>query len=347
MRDLTYAVIGSGFMGGVLARASSELPYVRCVAAADIDRTRAEKLTGVYGGKPYTDFQAMLAEQRPEAVIVATPEPYHLEPVRAAAQAGCHVFLEKPMATSLEDADAISLACKQADVRLMIGHILRFEISYAMIQSAIAEGGYGRFLSAYARRIATIGEARRLGGRVSPVSYIAVHDIDQFLWYHPVPVKSVYARALRGRVWEELGTYDSAWMMIEFADGALAVHEVGWCLPEEWAKWQKPQSWGGFGDVRMNVVCTQGNINMDFTPMDLFGVDREGWKMPDTRHWPAMHGKLVGAAKLEMEHFYECVMQNKEPLVSGLDGRKALEVMLAVETSIAEERIIPLPLEAV
>ena len=54
--------------------------------------------------------------------------------------------------------------------------------------------------------------------------------------------------------------------------------------------------------------------------------------------------KLVGAAKLEMEHFFECVIQNKEPLVSGLDGRKALEVMLAVEKSIAEERIIPLPL---
>ena len=344
MKDLTYAVIGSGFMGGVLARTSSELPYIQCVAASDIDFGRAEKLATLYGGKPYQDFHEMLAEQHPDAVIIATPEPYHLEPVRAAAQAGCHVFLEKPMATSLEDADAINRVCIDAGVRLMIGHILRFEISYAMIKSAIAEGSFGRFLSAYARRIATIGEARRLAGRVSPVAYIAVHDIDQFLWYHPVPVKSVYARALRGRVWEELGTYDSAWMMIEFEDGALAVHEVGWCLPEEWAKWQKPESWGGFGDVRMNVVCTQGNLNMDFTPMDLFGVDREGWKLPDTRHWPAMHGKLVGAARLEMEHFFECVMQNKEPLVTGLDGRKAIEVMLAVEKSIAENRIIPLPL---
>jgi predicted dehydrogenase len=344
MKDLTYAVIGSGFMGGVLARASSELPYVQCVAAADVELERAQKITALHGGKPYQDFKQMLAENHPDAVIIATPEPYHLEPVRAAAQAGCHVFVEKPMATTLEDADAIQAACAAANVRLMIGYILRFEITYAMIHAAIAEGSYGRFLSAYARRIATIGEARRLAGRVSPVSYIAVHDIDQFLWYHPVPVKSVYARALRGRVWEELGTYDSAWMMIEFEDGALAVHEVGWCLPEEWAKWQKPGSWGGFGDVRMNVVCTHGNLNLDFTPMDLFGVDREGWKMPDTRHWPAMHGKLVGAAKLEMEHFFDCVMRDQKPIVSGLDGRKSLEVMLAVEKSISEGRIISLPL---
>lgn len=286
----------------------------------------------------------MLKEHHMDAIFIATPEPYHMEPVMAAAWAGCHIFLEKPMAISLEDADAIIKACTSADVKLMVGYILRFEVTYAMLKSAIAEGSIGRFLSAYARRLTPIGEARRLGGRVSPVSYIGVHDIDQMLWYHPVPVKSVYAKALRGRVWDELGTYNSAWMMIEFEDGALGVHEVGWCLPEEWAKWQRPASWGGFADVRMNVIGTEGSLNLDFTPMDLFGVDREGWKLPDTRHWPAMHGKLVGAARLEVEHFFDCILGDKQPLVTGEDGRKSLEVMLAAEKSIAENRIITLPL---
>jgi predicted dehydrogenase len=250
------------------------------------------------------------------------------------------------MATSLEDADAILKASSEAGVKLMIGYILRFEVSYAMVKSAIDEGSIGRFLSAYARRMATIGEARRLGGRVSPLTYIGVHDIDQMLWYHPVPVRSVYARALRGRVWEELGTFDSAWLMIEFEDGALGVHEVGWCLPEEWAKWQTPSSWGGFGDVRMNVLGTEGNLNLDLTPMDLFGVNREGWKLPDTRHWPSMHGKLVGAAKLEVEHFFECIREDKPPIVAGEDGRRSLEVMLAAEKSIAEGQPVRLPLPA-
>ena len=344
MKELTYAVIGAGFMGGVLARVGHELPYTRCLGASDIDLGRAKLLATKYGGSAYQDFESMLQREKPDAVIIATPEPYHLEPVRAAARHGCQIFLEKPMATSLEDADAINQACREADVKLMIGYILRFEITYAMIQSAISEGSIGRFLSAYARRIATIDEARRLGGRVSPVTYIAVHDIDQFLWYHPVPVKSVYAKALYGRVFEELGTYDSAWMMIEFEDGALAVHEVGWCLPEEWAKWQTPASWGGFGDVRMNVLGTHGNLNLDFTPMGLFGVNREGWKLPDTRHWPAMRGKLVGAARHEIEYFFDCVLNDKAPSPNGEDGRRSLEVMLAVEKSIAEGRIISLPI---
>lgn len=344
MKDITFAVIGSGFMGNVLVKAASELPYAKCVGAADVELARARNLTNTYGGNAYQDFHEMLDKENPQAVIIATPEHNHLEPVIAAAEHGAQVFLEKPMATSLKDADEIVKVCKDARVKLMIGYILRFEISYAMIQSAVAEGSIGKFLSAYARRMATISEARRLGGRVSPLTYIGVHDIDQILWYHPVPVKSVYAKAIKGRVWEELGTFDSAWLMMEFEDGALGIHEVGWCLPEEWAKWQSPASWSGFGDVRMNVTGTHGNLFLDFTPMNLYGVNQEGWKMPDTRHWPSLHNKTIGSAKLEVEHFFECVLNDKTPLVTGEDGRRSLEVMLAAEKSIAEDMKINLPL---
>jgi predicted dehydrogenase len=248
------------------------------------------------------------------------------------------------MATSLEDADTIIRACEEAHVKLMIGYILRFEVSYAMIQSAVAEGSIGKFMSAYARRMATISEARRLSGRVSPLTYIGVHDIDQILWYHPVPVRAVYARAIKGRVWEEFETFDSVWLMMEFEDDTLGIHEVGWALPEEWAKWQSPTSWNGFGDVRMNVTGTHGNLFLDFTPMNLYGVNRGGWKLPDTRHWPILDNKIVGSVKLEVEHFLECVRDDRTPHVTGEDGRRSLEVMLAAEKSIAEGEKISLPL---
>jgi len=344
MKDITFAVVGSGFMGNVLATAASELPYVKCVGAADVDVGRAQNLTASHGGQAYRDFHEMLDKERPEVVLIATPEADHVDPVRAAAASGAQVFLEKPMATTLADADAINQACQAAHVKLMIGYILRFEVSYAMIQSAVAEGSIGRFLSAYARRMVTVSEARRLNGRVSPLTYIGVHDIDQILWYHPMPVRAVYARAIRGRMWEEFRTFDSAWLMIEFEDGALGVHEVGWALPEEWAKWQAPATWGAFGDVRMNVLGTHGNLYLDFTPMNLYGVDREGWKMPDTRHWPTLHGRMIGAAKLEVEHFFDCVLNDRMPLVTGQDGRRSLEVMLAAEASIAKDQKILLPL---
>ena len=94
----------------------------------------------------------------------------------------------------------------------------------------------------------------------------------------------------------------------------------------------------------MNVTGTEGNLFLDFTPMNLYGVNREGWKMPDTRHWPTLHGKMIGSAKLEIEHFFECVLNDKKPLVTGEDGRRSLEVMLAAEKSIAEGQKIDLPL---
>jgi UDP-N-acetylglucosamine 3-dehydrogenase len=345
VKDLTFCVIGAGFMGSVLARAASELPYVHCLGASDTIPENARRLVGSYGGQAYQDSIEMLAAERPDAVFVATPESHHRDPVIAACEHGAHVLVEKPLATTLEDAGKMIQACTSAGVRLMVGHILRFEINYNMIQQAVRDGSIGRFLSAYARRITPIGEARRLGGRVSPVTYIAVHDIDQILWYHPNPIKSVYARAIKGRVWEELGTYDCAWLTIEFMDGALGIHEVGWCLPETWASWERPSTWGGFGDVCMNVIGTAGVLNLNFTPMNLYACDAQGWKHPDTRHWPALNEKLAGAAKLEVEHFFECILKGKEPLVTGEDGLRAVEVMLAAERSIAEDRIIPFPID--
>jgi predicted dehydrogenase len=78
--------------------------------------------------------------------------------------------------------------------------------------------------------------------------------------------------------------------------------------------------------------------------MNLYGVNHEGWKMPDTRHWPTLHDKTIGSAKLEVEHFFECVCKDKTPLVTGDDGRRSLEVMLAAEKSVAEGRKVDLPL---
>jgi predicted dehydrogenase len=340
--EVSFAVIGSGFMGGVLARVGFELPYALCVGAMDVDLGRAEKLVELFGGRAYEDIRDMLNQEKPDAVIVATPESQHLDAVIDAAQNGCHILVEKPFATTLDDADAMIKECEDNGVVLMVGQILRFEVNYAMIQAAVADGRIGKFLSAYARRITPIGEAFRLEGRVSPVTYIAVHDIDQFLWYHPEKVKAIYAKSIKGRVWEEFGTYDCAWITMEYEDGSLGILEVGWCLPEQWAGWQRPSSWGGFGDVRMNVIGTDGVLNLNFTPMGLYSLDREGWKLPDTRHWPTMNDKLVGAAKLEMEHFFECILEGKEPLITGMDGRRSIEIMIAAEKSISEGRIINL-----
>ena len=125
MEEVTFAVIGAGFMGDVLARVGYELPYARCVAAVDVKPENAQRLVASYGGAAYQDHEEMLERECPDTVIIATPESSHCAPVLAASQHGSHIFVEKPFATSLEDADAMIQSCEDAGVKLMVGHILR------------------------------------------------------------------------------------------------------------------------------------------------------------------------------------------------------------------------------
>jgi len=345
MERIRVGVIGAGFMGGLHARAVAESGFGVLAGIADPDLARARDLAVAHGAVAYADYSEMLQEEALDAVIVATPETMHREPVVMAAEHRCAVLVEKPIAASLEDADAMIAACDAAGVPLMVGYILRFEPSYARIQQAVEAGSIGAFLTGYGRRNAPIGEGERLAGRTTVINYLAVHDLDQILWYHPVDVVRVNAKAVHGRIFARFRVADFTWITAEFADGALAVVESGWALSEGWAGWSKPAIWGGFGDVEMNVIGTTGIVSLDFTPMNLYGVDAgEGWKLPDTRHWPAINGRLVGAIRNEMDHFLSCVQSGTAPLIDGRAARKSLEIGIAADRSIELGRDVELPL---
>ncbi len=342
--SVALGVIGVGFMGKLLARVSYELPYVNLDYVSDIDEKRGREIARKYNAKYRPDYQTMLEEENLDAIIVATPEFVHKDPVIKAARNEVDIFVEKPLATNLNDATTMIETCEEEDVKLMVGYILRFETCYVKMKQAIDEGNIGRFLSAYARRNASIQEAERLGGRTSVINYLSVHDIDQILWYNSSEVVSVYSKAVKGKVWEKYDTPDFVWTTFEFADGSLGIVESGWGLPENWANWQTPPAWSSFGDVQMEVVGTDGALFIDFNPMNLIGVDLEGWKFPDTRHWPSVNGKIAGAVKLELEHFFNCIMEDNKPLVDGEDGRRSLEVSLAAERSLESGKKVELPL---
>jgi predicted dehydrogenase len=170
-------------------------------------------------------------------------------------------------------------------------------VRYAQVKSAIEQGTIGRPLVCYARRNASVTEARRLAGRVEVEEYISVHDIDLIFWYfNDTPVK-VSAEIVDGPVKGELGVHDFIWITIRFRGGGLAVIETGWGLTDAMARWRRPADWGGFGDVCMEVIGEKGSLYLDYRPMTLVGVDDEGWKFPDTLHWPQMHGEVGGGPR--------------------------------------------------
>ena len=336
-------IIGAGFMGMLHARALSQLADVRVLAASDPALKKAPQLPR--HGDPihlYSDHRELLENPNIQAVVIATPEDSHRQAVEDAATAGKHILLEKPIATTLEDADAIMEAADKHKVKLMMAHLLRYDVRYAQIKAAVEEGVIGKPLVCYARRNAVVQEARRLGGRVEVEEYISVHDIDQIFWYFNDKAVKVSAEIAEGPVMKELGVHDFIWITIRFEHGGLAVVETGWGLSESIVKWQRPSSWGGFGDVCLELIGEKGSLYLDYRPMTLSAVDEEGWKFPDTLHWPEMHGEVVGDVLDEDRYFVGVVKGEREIISTARDGRNALEVVLAAQRSYREDKPIRL-----
>ena len=342
-KPIGIGIIGAGFMGWLHARALSQLSGVRIVAASDPNLKELPKLASQQEPvRLLAEHGQLLALKDIDAVVIASPEPQHRQAVEDAARAGKHILLEKPIATTLPDADAIIAAADQHRVKLMLAHLLRYDVRYAQIKSAVEEGVIGKPLVCYARRNATIQEARRLKGRVEVEEYISVHDLDQVFWYFNDKAVKVSAEIAKGPVMQELGVHDYIWITIRFAGGGLAVVETGWGLSEAIGRWKRPTTWGGFGDVCLELIGEKGSLYLDYRPMTLAAVDEEGWKFPDTLHWPQLHGEIVGDV-LEEDRYFLRVLRGQAPVIStGQDGRNALEVVLAAMRSWREDKPVRL-----
>ena len=336
------AVIGAGFMGSLHARQVAELPTARLVGVADPDRSRGVSLAQRCGTNWFADYSQALEQTRPDAVIIATPEDNHLDPCLDAFASGAHVLVEKPLASTVAAARQMVSASERSGRLLMVGYILRFEVAYAKIKEAVANENLGRLVQIYCRRNATISEARRLAGRTSVLKYLGVHDLDLMMWLHPVRVTQVRAWALDGPVKAEFGQSDAVWLEVRFADGAVGVLEAAWCLSPGWASWTLPAAWSSFGDIRLEAVGTRGLATLDFTPMNVVATDDEGWKFPDTRHWPQLSGRLAGALKLEDEYFVRSCGTGARVEPDAAQGLRSLLLAEAGETSIRDGKPVTL-----
>lgn len=340
-------VIGVGRFGENHARAYSESFLSSLVAVADLDDARARSVAAKYGAQThYNDFRYLLDRSDIQAVSIATPAHAHTEPAIAAAEAGKDILLEKPIADSLEDAEAIVSAAETYGVRLLVGHMLRFEVNCASLHSAIAEGAMGRPIAVISRFNNPIEEARFVGKQISLVLHVLIHTIDISLWYLDSRPERVFCTAARGMVYEQTGLPDGCIVTMEFTSGSVAVAECFWSLPETYAKWSTPRSWVPRGsDIQLEVICTDGIMYLDAPTTGVRACDKEGWKFSQTTLRPTLHGELAGAFREEIQHFLRCCMHDQEPYVDGRDALAALEVALAAEMSLDTGGPVALPLD--
>jgi predicted dehydrogenase len=181
--NLRIGLIGCGAFGESHLATMAAIPFVRVMAVADPILDRAKELASRYKvGWVAKDFREICESRDIDAVSVVSTENQHMEPVLSALRNGKHVFVEKPMATKMEDAERMLLAAREADRILMPGHLLRFETKYATVKEQLETGRIGRILSIYARRNRPKWQGS-IYKRTPLMLETSIHDIDTILWY--------------------------------------------------------------------------------------------------------------------------------------------------------------------
>jgi len=302
-KELRAGVIGIGRMGRNHARIYSELPDTELIGVADIDEKLVASVARSYECKAYTSYEDLLNEKL-DAVSIAVPTILHKRVALDAIDKGINILVEKPIAHTVENADEIIEAARGKGVKLMVGHIERFNPAIIKLRELTHNGQLGDIISISAKRL---GPYNRRVRSVGVILERGTHDIDIMAYLIGEKIKNVYTSAGVAVHSHE----DYAMIALNFENGSTGVIETNRFSPRK---------------VRnLTVVGSKGIADVNYTEMTLRIFDKE-W-VRDVKI------EKEEPLKLELEHFIDCIRHDKEPLVSGQDGKYALQVALMAEES--------------
>jgi len=338
MERLKVGVIGVGQMGSRHARVYSQLPNTELVAVADPQAERAKAIAKELGvRRVYTDYRELLALPEVQAVSICTPDDVHREPVIHALQAGKHVLLEKPLATTIEDAEVILAAVRQTRVKFMVAHLLRFDPRYALVKEAIDHGELGDIIYIISHRNSPHTEGPRIYKPGTCLTmHVAIHDLDIINWFMPSSAIRVYAEAAN-KLLATKRMLDAVSAVVAFEDGAFASVNYCWALPD--------QSTTRL-DARMEVVGTRGAAYIGvYHEQGLLMATEAGVKAPDLHHGPILDGQVRGDLREEIMAFVSCVLNDTPSPVPVEEAFRAVQVAQAIRDSLATKAPITLRLQ--
>ena len=333
---INTAVIGLGMFGALQAQVYAESPLAELKAVVSRTPERAQEIGERFGASWYTDFREMLEKERNlEAVSIVNRDAEHKEPAIACAQAGKDIFLEKPMAPTLEEADEIIEAVEKAGVRMMVNFTLRFDPTYVAAFERIQAGEIGEVMTMFARRNSTRGE----GYPGQPVPYgqwtdmlisTGIHEIDAMTWYAGSKVKRVYGESEK-RLTMRLRGDDAYMALLRFENGAIGSLESSCILPPT-----EPARLSS----RFDILGTKGCIYIENVNKSIAVCTEERCYHPDVSYWPVLRDQAVGDLRESMTHFLTCLVEDKEPIVGAEEGRLALQLVLAIQESCRTGKVV-------
>lgn len=325
MSELRMAVIGLGYIGSLHTRIIAENANAKLVAVADLNKELAEKMAGEYGCEAYGDYNEMLKRDDIDAVAVCVPEDFHVEPAVAVANAKKHLFIEKPIAKTVAEAEQIKKACEDNGVRLMVGHVLKMDPRYVQLNDAVKRGDLGEISQIFVKRQNPKSVAARFRGRVSFFYYLGVHDIEWMLSYayglKPVKVYAQMNHVVNGKV----DDFDTAYVIVNFDNGALGCICLGWSLPDNDAVGILSQ---------VELIGSKGMGIIDTRNSGLEVITDNKAQFPDTLLWPVYNDRLQGDLKEEMDHFIQATLKDAPYLIDTDNAIASVRIVEAAFQSI-------------
>jgi predicted dehydrogenase len=326
---IQLAICGLGNIGKVHLGNLHSLRGCRVAGLFDRNREHAERLAAGLGARAYGAADDVFADPVLDAVVIATPSGSHREFAVRALSAGKHVFVEKPLAGTLADAEAIVAAKSQSDRVVQVGFCERFNVNYMEAKRAVSEGRLGRIRAIQSSRTAPYAysdPAWELG-----VLDTAVHNFDLILWLMGQRPRSVLARGVQ--VYGDSEIPHTVTTMLTFPDGARATDQISWVKDDAHPLHQCARS-------RMVVHGDTGVFEIDLTSRPSSQLSEEGFRMMDTVILG--HPDYYGCLKLQFEFFLNSIESGAPILAPVEDAFEVERVALAARDSLRSGREIEL-----
>ncbi|MFD0710849.1 Gfo/Idh/MocA family protein [Paenibacillus sp. GCM10027626] len=325
---MKVAVIGCGGMGHAHALSYAEMPGVELVGVCDMVPEMAQALAERAGTRAFTSLEEMNAQVNPDLVSVTVPSFLHKGVVKQLAEAGKHIVCEKPIALTVADAEEMQQICEANNVRLFVGHVVRFFPEYAQAKQQVSEGLIGNVGVIHAKRAgshpgdtkAWFKDMDKSGGVIVD---LMIHDIDYARWIAG-EVKSVYAL---GKCDDNM---DYALVTLIFENGAVANLESYWGYP------------GSFHS-KAEIAGSKGIISLDSLKSSSLQIRKQQTEAEARQFVEIPQSPThLSPTYRELEHFVSCVRNNSEPLITVQDACKALEIANAAVESIRTGKAVML-----
>jgi predicted dehydrogenase len=346
MQPVGVGIIGSRFIAELHAEAFQRVAGAQVVAVASPTEAHVRAFAERHRvPRWFTNYHDLLNLPEVQVVTLCLPNQLHCQATLDAARAGKHVICEKPLCVTLQEADRMIAACRQAGVKLMYAEELCFTPKYVRAKQLVDEGALGQvYLVKQSEKHSGphadwFWDVSQSGGGV--LLDMGCHGIEFARWIlgRP-PARSVYAQCNTFVHQARTRGDDNAIVLIEFEGGALALLEESWTRP------------GGMDD-RAEIYGSHGVTYADLlhgSALETYSDVGYGYaveKAPSTRGWTfTMYEELWNYGfPQEMEHFVNCVRHDTPPAVTGEDGRAVLEIILAAYASAGSGRKIAVPFQ--